>query len=211
LPAGAGAGRIPGMSAWPVYAYFLLVLLSRAAFRHVERTSFAAPGSPAGPGPGRLQGALLCLVPLSLMQLAPLIEYWLRLRAAHSTGGGGSEGFFALLSPWESLAGLAVFAAGTALAAAASRRLASAWREAPGRICTSGIYARLRHPMYAGYLLQGAGCALLLGGRWSFLALAVGTLLVAARCLVEDRELAGRFPESAEHRRRTWRMIPGLF
>jgi len=202
---------MPAMSAWPVCAYFLLVLLSRAAFRHVERAAAAGSGGSGDAAPGRLQGALLCLAPLGLTQLAPPVEYWLRLRAAQGAGGGGPEGFFALLSPWESLAGLAVFAAGTVLAAAAARRLARSWRAAPDRLCTAGVYARLRHPMYAGYLAQGAGCTLLLGGRWSLLALAAGAALIAARCLVEDRELAARFPESADWRRRTRRMIPGLF
>jgi protein-S-isoprenylcysteine O-methyltransferase Ste14 len=199
------------MSAWPVYAYCLLVLLSRAAFRHVERVPATGSGGAGGGAPGKLQGTLLCLVPLGLMQLAPIAEYWLRLRAARAAGGGNPAGFFALLSPWESLAGLAVFAAGTLLAAAAARRLARAWRESPGRLCTAGPYARLRHPMYAGYLLQGVGSVLLLGGRWSFLALAAGAVLVAARCLFEDRELAARLPEFREYRRRTWRMVPGLF
>jgi protein-S-isoprenylcysteine O-methyltransferase Ste14 len=196
-------------AALPIYAYFGLILISRFFFRHRECVR-AADGVPVdGAGGRRAEGALLCLLPLGLMQIAPLIEYWLRYWRIRGTPLAAE--FFALVRPGNAAAGILLFAAGTLLAARASRQLARAWRVAPGLLFTGGLYAVIRHPLYAAYLVQGAGCMLMLGARWTWIALGVAAILIAVRISIEDRELAGRFPAFAEYARRVKRLIPGVF
>jgi protein-S-isoprenylcysteine O-methyltransferase Ste14 len=199
------------MCSWPVYAYCVLVLLSRLAFRHRECIRGSLPEAGGASSPGRIQGTLFCLLPLGLMQLAPLIEYAIRLRGCPAGEQGTLAALLDLIDPASAAAGIVAFGAGTWLAAAAARGLAAAWRARPGELYTGGLYRRLRHPMYAGYLLQGLGCALMLSGRWSWLPLAAAAGLILARCRMEDRELAGRFPEFGDYRRATKRLLPGIF
>jgi protein-S-isoprenylcysteine O-methyltransferase Ste14 len=195
------------LAAWPIYIYFGMVLFSRLLFRHRECVRAASRGPV---GWSRLQGVLLCLGPLALMQLAPFAEYWLRYRGVIGPGRG-SDDFFALVGPANMASGAALFAAGVLLAGRASRQLAAAWRETPGQLCTAGIYSLVRHPLYAGYLVQGAGCMLTLGSRWSWIGYGLAAVLILLRIWLEDRELAGRFPESADYFRRVKRLVPGVF
>lgn len=190
---------------YAILAYALVVLASRQAFQHRECVRAGVDGSR---GAGSRQGALLCLLPLGLMQLGPLAEYWLRLRAWERP----PPGFFGLLDPRASAAGLAVFALGTLLAAAAARGLGRCWRRDPGQLCTGGLYGMIRHPMYAGYLLQGAGCNLMLGARWSWALMALGAALILVRIFREDHELAALWPEDfAAYRQYVRRLVPGVF
>ncbi|HOX07180.1 MAG TPA: isoprenylcysteine carboxylmethyltransferase family protein, partial [Planctomycetota bacterium] len=110
------------------------------------------------------------------------------------------------------IAGLLVFAAGTLVAAVAARQLAAAWRDDSRGLCTSGLYAVVRHPMYAGYLLQGAGYSLMLGAIWSWALYGLVVPLLFARILVEDREMAGLFPAAfPAYRGRVRRLVPFIF
>lgn len=194
----------------PAYVYLALIFLSRMAFRHRECVRATGGGAAGRTGPERLRGALFCLAPLALMQLGPLVEYVLRFKGV--IGPAPSDaGFFAMMSPGNAAAGLVLFAAGTALATAASRQLARAWGEAPGTLYTGGTYAIIRHPLYAAYLGQGAGCMLMLGAAWSWALYGLAVLLILVRAAQEDRELAARFEAYQEYRRRVKRFIPGLF
>jgi protein-S-isoprenylcysteine O-methyltransferase Ste14 len=108
--------------------------------------------------------------------------------------------------------GLLLFMSGTWLATRSSRELASNWRQHRGELCSTGLYSIVRHPLYAGYLVQGAGCMLMLGARWSWIGYAAATGLIIARTFIEDRELAKRFPEDfQEYRKRVKRFIPSVF
>jgi protein-S-isoprenylcysteine O-methyltransferase Ste14 len=76
-------------------------------------------------------------------------------------------------------------------------------------IVTTGPYAYLRHPMYAGAIFLLLGIPLLLGS-WSGVALAV--VMIAAfgyRAVREEQTLAAQFPEYAEYAARVrYRLIP---
>ena len=198
------------MIKYPLFAYFALIFVSRLAFRHRECVRAAGGGAAGRSGGERRRGALFCLAPLALMELGPLIEYMLRYWGLITPAPEG-DGFFAMMSPGNAAAGLVLFAAGTALAAAASRQLARAWGEAPGTLYTGGTYAIVRHPLYAAYLAQGAGCMLMLGAVWSWALYGLAVLLVLVRTVQEDRELAARFEAFDEYSRRVKRFIPGLF
>lgn len=192
-----------------LFAYFAIILVSRFFFRHRELVRAAGDGARGQPGPERCRGALLCLLPLGIMQIAPFVGYWLHYFPIRDTDRANN--FFALLSPGSSAAGVILFAAGTLLAARASRCMARWWHESPGGLCTTGPYAVIRHPLYAAYLLQGAGCMLMLGAAWSWVAWGLAAALITVRVLQEDRELANRYPDFEEYSRRVKRLVPGLF
>lgn len=77
-----------------------------------------------------------------------------------------------------------------------------------GRFVCSGIYAFIRHPMYAGILMIMATLV------WQFYswdrALCYGLLLVVfvVKIRIEERELLRRFPEYAQYQQNTNRLLP---
>ena len=79
------------------------------------------------------------------------------------------------------------------------------------RLRRGGPYAVIRHPMYASLLL-GAGALLIQDFDWTRLAGGAGLALVLAlKMRLEERRLLERFPDYAAYRRRTWRIVPGLW
>jgi len=79
-------------------------------------------------------------------------------------------------------------------------------------VVSSGPYALVRHPLYAGALLFMIGQPLLLG---SWLALAVSPVLIALmaiRAVGEERTLKAALPDYADYMRKVrFRMIPGVW
>jgi protein-S-isoprenylcysteine O-methyltransferase Ste14 len=80
-----------------------------------------------------------------------------------------------------------------------------------GRLVTTGIYSRLRHPLYASLILLGFGWAVLWNSLPALaLAMVQGAFLDAkARC--EERHLQKRFADYDAYARRVKRWIPGVF
>jgi protein-S-isoprenylcysteine O-methyltransferase Ste14 len=76
-------------------------------------------------------------------------------------------------------------------------------------IATSGPYAVVRHPMYAGAILFLLGTPLLLGS-WFGLGLApIIVLGFALRAVLEERTLSARFPDYANYAARVrYRFVP---
>jgi protein-S-isoprenylcysteine O-methyltransferase Ste14 len=80
-----------------------------------------------------------------------------------------------------------------------------------GRLVESGIYARLRHPIYAGLVLGSLG--------WSALTRSPAALVVAlllavfldAKARREEAWLLDRYPPYAAYRLRTKRFLPGIY
>jgi len=192
----------------PMLVYALALIASRFAFRHREHMAVSEGDSAGRSGrPGPWRGALLCLLPMAIMQLGPFIEFMLRAAGLLQPFIGKPRAF-----PPTITTGLLVFAAGTALSAMAARQLRDAWGRDPSRLCTSGLYSVLRHPMYAGYLIQGVGCALMLGAVWSWGLYGLAVPLIFVRIVVEDRELAGTFPATfPAYRERVKRLVPFIF
>lgn len=192
------------MDKLPAFIYVAAMVASRMAFRHRERALAQEPdGSAAQPAGGAGEGFLFCLLPLAMMQLAPCLEFVLRY-SGHIPGH--SPGWPRMLAP-----GLLVFVAGTALAAIAARQLRRGWEESPGDLVTGGLYSVVRHPMYAGYLVQGAGCMLMLAAVWSWALYGLAVLLVFWRVVREDRELSAARPaEFAVWSAKVKRFIPGV-
>lgn len=80
------------------------------------------------------------------------------------------------------------------------------------RVITTGPYRWVRHPMYAGAILQFLAAPLILGSTWAYAASAVLVGLMVVRTGLEDatlrRELPG-YPAYAEATR--FRLLPGVW
>jgi protein-S-isoprenylcysteine O-methyltransferase Ste14 len=80
------------------------------------------------------------------------------------------------------------------------------------RVVSTGPYAYVRHPMYAGMLLLFAGTPLLLGSWWGLAAAPVLAALLAARAVLEERTLANELPGYREYAARVrYRVIPRVW
>jgi len=80
-------------------------------------------------------------------------------------------------------------------------------------LVTTGIYSRLRHPMYLSNWLLGAGWALLFRGVYALWCLPVWFFSYAVLIFFEEKELAEEYgPAYREYKENApWRMIPKLF
>jgi protein-S-isoprenylcysteine O-methyltransferase Ste14 len=83
----------------------------------------------------------------------------------------------------------------------------------PGHaLVTGGPYRYVRHPSYLGMMLGLAGWALLFRSAVGLAAVALALVVLAARIEDEETLLASHFGDAyAEYRRRTWRLVPGVY
>lgn len=81
----------------------------------------------------------------------------------------------------------------------------------PGKLLTDGIYARIRHPRYAEFLLTFLGYSLISNYPAAYAATALIAGQIAALIPLEERELAGRFGAAyEEYRGRVPALIPAF-
>jgi protein-S-isoprenylcysteine O-methyltransferase Ste14 len=91
---------------------------------------------------------------------------------------------------------------------------ASATIEVAGdqRVISTGPYAVVRHPMYAGGSLYLLGTPFALGSYWGLLMLAGMMPFLIGRLLEEERFLSKNLPGYTEYCAKVrWRLIPGVF
>jgi protein-S-isoprenylcysteine O-methyltransferase Ste14 len=80
------------------------------------------------------------------------------------------------------------------------------------RVVSTGPYAIVRHPMYAGGLVLLAGIPLALGSYWGLLAIAALIAVIIWRLLDEEAFLSENLTGYNEYRSKVrWRLIPGIF
>jgi protein-S-isoprenylcysteine O-methyltransferase Ste14 len=80
------------------------------------------------------------------------------------------------------------------------------------RVVSTGPYAIVRHPQYAGSFLYLLGMPLALGSYLGLLVLVPMMAAVIWRLFDEEQLLAGGLPGYAEYQRAVrWRLIPGIF
>jgi len=80
------------------------------------------------------------------------------------------------------------------------------------RVVSTGPYAVVRHPMYAGGLVYLLGTALALGSYWGLLAIGFSLPFLIARLLDEERLLASELPGYVEYMTRVRsRLVPGIW
>jgi protein-S-isoprenylcysteine O-methyltransferase Ste14 len=76
-------------------------------------------------------------------------------------------------------------------------------------VVSTGPYAIVRHPMYAGALVMLVGVPLALGSWWALVAVPAMTLVIAWRLRDEERQLAAELRGYAEYRARVKsRLVP---
>jgi protein-S-isoprenylcysteine O-methyltransferase Ste14 len=79
-------------------------------------------------------------------------------------------------------------------------------------VITTGPYALVRHPMYAGFILVLAGIPLVLGSYWTFLPVGAAALLLVIRITYEERMLREQLPGYEQYGRLTrYRLIPRVW
>jgi protein-S-isoprenylcysteine O-methyltransferase Ste14 len=80
------------------------------------------------------------------------------------------------------------------------------------KVVSTGPYAVVRHPMYAGAFLYLLGMPLALGSYWGLLVLVPMMATVIWRLFDEEKLLADGLPGYAQYQRAVrWRLIPGIF
>jgi protein-S-isoprenylcysteine O-methyltransferase Ste14 len=116
---------------------------------------------------------------------------------------------------WRALGG-ALVAAGVTLAAAGimhigRANLTSLPRPLPhASLVQTGIYARVRHPMYGGLIIASLGWALWKTSGLHLMLAAALTAYLHAKAGYEESLLDARFPEYPAYRRRTKRLVPWI-
>jgi protein-S-isoprenylcysteine O-methyltransferase Ste14 len=80
------------------------------------------------------------------------------------------------------------------------------------RVVSTGPYAHVRHPMYAGAVLYLAGTALLLGSWYGLAATVIFIAGIVLRALLEERTLAAELPGYAAYMRKVrYRLVPRIW
>lgn len=81
------------------------------------------------------------------------------------------------------------------------------------RLVTEGVYSRVRHPAYTGFLGFLIGFPLCFGSAGALvLALAIGLPAIRRRIQLEEDAMTGWFGDAyRDYQRRTARLIPGLW
>lgn len=173
-------------------------------------------------------------IPLFWLVLHPLVGFWRRQRlpAAYLTAGLSAWGIVAAVlfalrdwlfvseraSAWTIAAGFGLIALDGVILYRVGREMGLARLvgkvelDGGGHLATRGLYARVRHPRYAGAMLSVAGACLIASSLllWVFAA-CWGSLVVLAT-MFEERELRARFgPAWDEYCGRVPRFIPFRF
>ena len=79
-------------------------------------------------------------------------------------------------------------------------------------VVSSGAYALVRHPGYAGALLAHLALPFALGSIWAVVPAVVGTVFFVARTSREDRILQDSLAGYREYQARVrWRLLPGVW
>jgi protein-S-isoprenylcysteine O-methyltransferase Ste14 len=80
------------------------------------------------------------------------------------------------------------------------------------RVVSTGPYAIVRHPMYAGALLLLVGLPIARGSWWALLAFPFMKIVIVVRLLDEERHLAAELPGYPEYRTKVrYRLAPHIW
>ncbi len=119
------------------------------------------------------------------------------------------------LAPWTAWAGAALFLLGDIpilAAALVNPHLETTVRIQSDRghaVISTGPYRFVRHPMYAGIIVQQIGFAAVLGSAWAYVPVAVTAVILIVRTALEDRTLRAELAGYAEYAGKTpYRLVP---
>ena len=113
--------------------------------------------------------------------------------------------------PWRAGLGLFLFALGLGFAIWARLNIGRNWgtpmsKKDQPELVTSGPYRLVRHPIYSGILLAGAGTAVALSWIW-LIALALAGVYFVYSATVEERYLTEQFPDTYPAYKRSTKML----
>jgi protein-S-isoprenylcysteine O-methyltransferase Ste14 len=114
--------------------------------------------------------------------------------------------------PWANSVGLSMQIAGLVLWAWAFAHLARSYGIVPANrgLVTSGPYALVRHPLYAAYLVGGAGYLIQSLSPWNIVVDCAAVTLQLVRVSREERHLDSHaYTQYRSHVR--WRIVPGIW
>lgn len=209
------AGRLDLPIAW-VYAG--VSITGAAVSCLVISPDLLAERSGVGPG-ATTADVLLALAMARLGPLAIAITAGLNLRLAPSTMlGGVAAGGTLALSHWIQWLGIALLLVSYtfALWAMATNRFFSGvmriQRERRHSVVTTGPYAIVRHPGYAGSALACVATPMMLGSPWAAVPAALTVAAIIARTALEDRALQAQLTGYVAYTHRVrYRLIPGVW
>jgi protein-S-isoprenylcysteine O-methyltransferase Ste14 len=79
-------------------------------------------------------------------------------------------------------------------------------------VCRTGPYQVVRHPGYAGFILQSLGTPILLGSWWALIPGLTAAALIIIRTSLEDRMLQAELTGYREFVRKVrYRLVPGIW
>lgn len=114
------------------------------------------------------------------------------------------------------LLGAVLSALGVGLSIAGLVRLGEALTPFPApragaRLRTRGLYARVRHPVYAGLIVATLGWSLWWLSPWGIVYTAFVLLFFDRKAAYEEARLLATYPEYAAYRRRVAKFVPWLY
>jgi protein-S-isoprenylcysteine O-methyltransferase Ste14 len=118
--------------------------------------------------------------------------------------------------PWRAGLGLVLFVLGLAFAIWARVHIGRNWgtpmtQKDDPELVTSGPYHLVRHPIYSGILVAGAGTAVALSWVWLVAVVLAGVYFVYS-ATVEERYLTEQFPDAYPvYKRSTKMLVPFIF
>ena len=118
---------------------------------------------------------------------------------------------------WAGLAvGLGLLAAGATVLVRAVGDLGPSLTAVPrprddAHLIETGIYGRIRHPIYGALILCAAGWAIATASLLALAASAALAIWLDAKARREEAWLLARYPGYAAYRRGTHRFVPGLY
>lgn len=80
-----------------------------------------------------------------------------------------------------------------------------------GRLVETGVYRRIRHPVYAGLVCCGIGWSILTASPAGLVTTLVLAGFLDAKARREEAWLLDRYEAYADYRRRTSRFVPGIY
>jgi len=79
-------------------------------------------------------------------------------------------------------------------------------------VCSTGPYRFVRHPGYAGIIIQAISAPILLGSLWALISGITGAILIIVRTLLEDRTLQTELPGYRDYIKKVhYRLVPGIW
>jgi len=80
-----------------------------------------------------------------------------------------------------------------------------------GTLITSGVYSKVRHPMYTSAITIIGGWILFFGSLLSVPLWLAFSILYIVKSIKEERMLVDRFPEYEKYRKKTWGFLPYIY